>query len=104
MMKIQPFKYSQGQFLVRKINFKKPFQYVWSYLSAKFGPRVSLDIFINRLIVCKYCSWNIQKDTRNYCRACFCPETKFWPDAELRNKCGMKNVECPRKKWPEISP
>lgn len=90
------FKYLLDVFL-EKVKFV--FKYIWSYLIAKFGPRTNFDTYLNRMNVCKDCSWKIEKGNLAFCRACFCARSSMWPDAILWNKCRMKNAHCPRKKW-----
>lgn len=70
-----------------------------SYLKAKFGPKTQLEEYVERLSKCLSCSWNIEKGCRNYCKGCGCPQTKIWPDSNLKVKAYYKNATCPRKRW-----
>ena len=70
-----------------------------SYLAAKFGPKASFKTYTERINACNECIWRKEKGSRNYCKECGCPETKFWPDSELKTKCAFLNAECPRKRW-----
>lgn len=82
-----------------KDKLKFSWKYVSSFFVAVFGPTISLDVYLDRLNVCKECKWNKQKATRNYCAECFCPQTKFFYFSELKFKASLKNAKCPRKKW-----
>lgn len=70
-----------------------------SFLKAVFGKKTSMESYVKRLNTCLFCSWNVTKDERHYCRECGCPETKLWPFSELKRKCNYLYAECPRKKW-----
>lgn len=70
-----------------------------SFLRAVFSKSVNLETYLNRLNTCKDCSWRIEKNNRNYCKECGCPETSFWYFSELKTKCKYSKLECPRKKW-----
>lgn len=78
---------------------KHPFKYLKSYLVAKFGPRTDFATYVDRLNVCKECSWKIDKGNYSFCKSCMCPETKLHPDAILWNKCRMAKANCPRSRW-----
>lgn len=72
---------------------------VKSFFKAVFGKKTSYNIYVERLSMCKGCTWNIEKNNKNYCKECGCPKTSFWPFSELRMKCNYSNATCPRKKW-----
>lgn len=74
-------------------------KYVWSYISAKFGPRTDFKTYLERLNKCNDCKWKIEKENLAYCKSCFCPTSKAFPDSILWNKCRMKNAKCPMKLW-----
>lgn len=78
------------------------FKHTKSYLRAKFGPKVKLEEYIDRLTQCSTCKWRVEKSNRSYCKECGCPESKLWPDSELKTKCAFKNSECPRKRWTKL--
>jgi hypothetical protein len=75
------------------------FKYVTSYLKAKFGPRTDFKTYLDRMNTCNDCKWKLEKENLAWCKECFCPTSKMFPDSILWNKCRMKNAECPRKKW-----
>lgn len=75
------------------------YQYVFSYISAKFGPRTDFKTYVDRLNVCKDCSWKIDKGNYSFCASCFCPRHRLWSDAILWNKARFKNSKCPKHKW-----
>lgn len=74
-------------------------KYVSSFFIAIFGGKVNLETYLNRLNKCKDCKWNKQKGVNNFCAECFCPQSKYWPWAELKYKASLKEAKCPMKKW-----
>lgn len=87
------------RFYLLKEWLKLVFELAKSYLVAKFGPRTDFATYVDRLNVCKECTWKIDKGNYSFCKSCMCPETKLWPDSILWNKARMKNAKCPRNKW-----
>lgn len=85
--------------LFLKSKFEFVLKYVWSYLYAKFGPRTDFKTYVERINECNNCSWKIEKENLAFCKSCFCPTSKAFPDSILWNKCRMKNAKCPMKKW-----
>lgn len=79
--------------------FKFLWNYVTSYLKAKFGTRTDFKTYLKRLNTCDKCIWKIEKGNLAFCRTCFCPTTKYFPDSILWNKCRMYEAKCPMKKW-----
>lgn len=69
------------------------------FLKAILGKKSSFEVFLFRLNQCKNCSWNVEKENKNYCKGCMCPKSKLWPFAELRRKANYLYAPCPRKKW-----
>ena len=74
-------------------------KYVSSYISAKFGPRTDFQTYLNRMNKCNECKWKIEKGNLAFCKSCFCPTSKAFPDSILWNKCRMSKAKCPMKKW-----
>lgn len=74
-------------------------KYVSSYILAKFGPRTDFQTYLKRMNVCNCCKWKLEKQNLAWCKECFCPTSKMFPDSILWNKCRMKNAKCPRKLW-----
>lgn len=70
-----------------------------SYLEAKFGGDTLPDDAKARLATCMGCEYRVDKEGYYYCRECGCPQIKYWPDSELRNKVTMARAKCPKNKW-----
>ena len=85
--------------LFLKSMFEFVSKYVWSFFVAMFGGKVNLETYLNRLNKCKDCKWNMEKENNNFCKTCFCPQTKYWKFSELKYKASLKEAKCPMKKW-----
>jgi len=70
-----------------------------SFIKAIFGPKVKFQKYVDRINKCTDCIWNVEIGTRNYCKECGCPKTKFWFWSELKTKATYEYSICPRKKW-----
>jgi hypothetical protein len=70
---------------------------VRSFLAAVTGPKVSEEVFRQRLIICasNACGHLRKQDDRLYCGACGCGQ---WRLAELHTKLWFANLECPLEK------
>lgn len=69
------------------------------YLTAKFGGVALPEESMRRMEICMGCEYRVVKDDLFYCRECSCPQTKFWPDSELRKKTTFDRAVCPKHKW-----
>lgn len=70
-----------------------------SYIEAKFGGDSLPEDALNRLITCMGCEYRVEKEGLYYCKECGCPQTKYWPDSELRRKVTFAQAKCVKNKW-----
>ena len=65
---------------------------IWEFMTVVSGPRVTEEVFEQRLAICSECDRLHRDRDKLYCRACGCGA---WRMAELHSKLWWARLECP---------